>query len=121
MRKYFAFNCTRQTLVASKLELAGTAWGRLKGLIGRKAANFRPGMGLWIDPAEGIHTIGMSFPIDVAYLDADRRVIHVCHRLSPMRISAIKRKARSVIELPAGTLAATGTEVGDLLELRGQD
>jgi len=90
----------------------------MKGLLGRKPGDFTAGKGLWIVPSQGIHTIGMSFPIDVAYLDSQRRVIHICHELKPFRIAAIKAKARSVIELPAGTLAQTQTSVGDVLEIR---
>ncbi len=115
--KFSAFNCTRQTLVASRLEVASSAWSRMKGLIGRSDADFVPGMGLWIVPAEGVHTIGMSFPIDVAYLNADRRVIHVYHRLAPMRVAALKWNAQSILELPAGTLAESGTENGDLVQI----
>jgi uncharacterized protein len=114
--KYWVFNCTRQTQVVSALEVAETAWSRMKGLLGRGADKFRPGQGLWISPSEGIHTIGMSFPIDVAYLDADRRVIMTYHKLVPFRVAAVKLKAKSVLELPPGTLARSKTEVGDLLQ-----
>jgi uncharacterized protein len=117
VREYLVLNCTRQTLVASQLKVASDVWSRIKGLIGMSGADFKPGMGLWISPSEGVHTIGMSFPIDVAYLDEKKRVIHVCHKLPPMRIAALKLKAHSVIELPAGTLANSGTEVGDLLQI----
>ncbi len=113
---YCVINCTRQTLVASELEVAETAWSRMKGLIGRPAEKFQPGQGLCLAPAESIHTIGMSYPIDVAYLDANKRVIRTYHQLPPLRIAVVKLKARSILELPAGTLAQTGTEVGDLLQ-----
>jgi uncharacterized protein len=89
----------------------------MKGLLGRKAEDFPPGSGLWIVPSQGVHTIGMGFAIDVVYLDSDQRVIHLCHKLSPHRIAAIKLKARSVVELPAGTIARTQISLGDRLEL----
>jgi uncharacterized membrane protein (UPF0127 family) len=114
--KFWAFNCTRQTLLASEVELADTGWARMKGLLGRKAAEFGNGKGLWIAPSEGIHTIGMSFAIDVVYLSADYRVLRIYHRLAPFRIAAVQLKSSSVIELPAGTLARTRTQVGDLLQ-----
>ena len=121
MQRCFAFNCTRQTLLASKLELAKSAWSRLKGLIGRSPTDFKAGAGLWIEPSEGVHTIGMSFPIDVAYLDANRRVIHVYHHLAPVRVAVVKWRTRSVLELPAGTLAKSRTQVGDLIQLMCRD
>ncbi len=110
------FNCSRQTLIAWEVEVVGTAWDRMRGLIGRSPEEFRPGRGLLISPSEGIHTIGMSFPIDVVYLDSDHRVIQVYHRLRPFRFGSVRFKAKSVLELPAGTLKESRTEVGDLLQ-----
>jgi uncharacterized membrane protein (UPF0127 family) len=115
--KYRLLNRSKQTVLASEVELADTSWTRMRGLLGRKSDQFTSGKGLWIVPSQGIHTVGMSFPIDVLYLDSQRRVIHMCQRLGPFRIAALKFRARSVIELPAGTLAQTLTDVGDMLEI----
>ncbi len=112
------YNGTRNVIIASEVELAETAWKRMKGLLGRSAQGFSAGKGLWLHPAQGIHTIGMAFPIDAAYLDSQGRVLKIYHRLSPFRLAAMLPRARSILELPAGTLAATHTEVGDILELR---
>ena len=115
--KYQLLNRNRQTVLAAEVELADTSWTRMKGLLGQTAEDFRAGKGLWITPSQGVHTIGMKFPIDVVYLDSGHRVIHMSHSLRPFRIAAVKLKARSVIELPAGTLAQTQTSVGDVLEI----
>ncbi len=88
----------------------------MKGLIGRSLQEFEQGSALWIIPSDGIHTFGMRFPIDVAYLDAERRIIRLYHRLPPFRIAALSFKAKSILELPPGTLAQTKTDVGDVLE-----
>ncbi len=90
----------------------------MKGLIGRSTRDFTPGDGLWISPSQGIHTFGMRFAIDVAYLGSEGRVLKLYHRLAPYRLAAVMLRARSVLELPAGTLARTGTEVGDVLEFQ---
>ena len=116
--RYRLLNLTRNTVLASELEIADREWTRIKGLLGRHAQDFKAGKGLWIVPSQGIHTIGMSFPIDVVYLDSEHRVIHMSHSLPPFRIAAVKFKARSVVELPAGTLAQTRTFVGDVLEIQ---
>ena len=115
--KYQLLNRSKQTVLASEAELADTSWTRMRGLLGRRPDEFTSGKGLWIVPSQGVHTVGMSFPIDVLYLDSRRRVIHVCRQLAPFRIAALKMRARSVVELPAGTLAQTLTEVGDVLEI----
>ena len=111
-------NNTRQTLLASDLEVAETGWQRIRGLIGRPARNFNKGKGLWLLSCEGVHTIGMAFPIDVAYLDSDDRVVYMYQNLRPFRVGKVKWRVRSVLELPAGVLAESRTEIGDLLQFR---
>ena len=102
--------------MGSEVEPARSTWARMKGLIGRSLQEFTPGRGLWIVLSQGIHTIGMGFPIDAVYLDARGRIIRLYHSLIPGRVAALNWKTRSVLELPAGTLEKTGTQVGDLLE-----
>ena len=92
----------------------------MKGLIGRSREEFTEGQGLWIKPCHGIHTIGMSFPIDVAYLDAACRIIHIYDNLPPFRLGILKLKARSVLELAGGTLKKSGTELGDVLDIQSR-
>ena len=108
-------NDTRQFILASQLEVAETGWQRMRGLIGRSTRDFERGKGLWIPSCEGIHTIGMAFPIDAAYLDSNYQVVHMYQNLHPFRIGKVKWSAKSVLELPAGTLEESRTKVGDFL------
>lgn len=101
-----------------KAEVARTLRKRTKGLIGRSLRDFAQGCALWIVPCDGIHTFGMRFPIDAAYLDSKGQILKVYHRLAPFRIAALSFRTKSVIELPPGTLAETNTDVGDVLEFR---
>jgi uncharacterized protein len=112
-----AFNRTRQVKLASRVSRANTHWTRLRGLMGTAPEGFTPGSGLWIVPCHGVHTFAMRFPIDVAYLDSKQNVVHIEHTLKPWRIARVSRKAVSVLELPASTLASTGTEVGDAIDM----
>jgi len=59
---------------------------------------------------------GMKFALDVAFLDPDSRVLVSYRWLEPGAWTRWHRGARDALELPAGTLAATGTEDGDLVE-----
>ena len=118
MQRYTALNRSQETVLSTECEAADSGWARMKGLLGRARDEFPPGRGLWLVPANSIHTIGMSFPIDVAYLDRTGRVIHLYHSLHPFRVAAIRFRARSVLELPAGTLARTRTEIGDTVEFQ---
>ena len=89
----------------------------MRGLLGRSEEQFQFGKGLWIIPSQGVHTIGMTYPIDVIYLDSDKKVIKLCHHVLPYRFTALKLKTHSVVELPAGVLEKTQTSVGDILEI----
>lgn len=110
-----AVNRDRGTEVAGRVERADTFWTRLKGLQGRR--EFAAGEGLWIVPCRSIHTLGMTFPIDVLFLNDKLQVTAKEENLRPGRLTAIRWKARTVLELPAGTLNRTGTEVGDRIEM----
>ena len=67
-----AVNVTRGTVLATRLEVAGTGPSRNKGLLGRDG--LLPGEGLWIVPCEAVHTFFMRFPIDLVYLDRKNRI-----------------------------------------------
>jgi uncharacterized membrane protein (UPF0127 family) len=71
--------------------------------------------GLWIMPCQAVHTIGLLFPIDVIYLDDQQRVIHLIEHLGPFRISPIRIRAASVLQLPTRTIYSSNTRVGDQL------
>ena len=108
-------NRNRGTIVAEQAEEARSWWARGKGLLGRR--ELPTGAGLIIDPCSSIHTWFMAFPIDVAFVAADGRVVTTAHALRPWRLGPFARKVRYVVELPAGALASSGTVPGDYLDL----
>jgi len=59
----------------------------------------------------------MRFPIDVAFVDGDGRVVRAYHGIRPWRVSRVVRGAKAAVELPAGTLARHGVERGSRLQL----
>jgi hypothetical protein len=113
-----AFNQTRQRILATHLSIAHTHWSRLRGLLGTRADDFRNGRGLWIRPCRGVHTLAMTFPIDVIYLDRGETVVHLERNLQPWRFSPIRLQAASVLELPVNTIAETETALGDRIEIK---
>jgi uncharacterized membrane protein (UPF0127 family) len=106
-----ALNKERSAVVASRVEVADTFLKRLRGLRGRD--RMAEGSALWIVPCRGIHTRGMSFPIDALYLDREQRVVAIEQNLPPGRIASVLFRARTVLELPAGTVRRSATRVGD--------
>jgi len=103
--------------IAERLEETRGFLSRLKGLLGR--SKLEPGTGLLIHPCQGIHTVGMRFSIDALFLDRSNRVARLEHSMPPGRFVPFVPRAARVLELPAGTLAAAGVEVGDEVWLLG--
>jgi hypothetical protein len=95
------------------LEVADTGEKRNKGLLGRKS--LAPGEGLWIIPCESVHTFFMQFPIDLVYLDRKRAIKKLKNAVPAWRLSACL-SAHSILELPAGTILGSQTQLGDVLE-----
>ena len=115
--RFYVYNTTRETFVATEAKLADGYFSRLVGLLGKTRRWARPGQGLWIVPSHGVHTIGMLFAIDLVFLDRDGRVVHTEEYVRPFRISRVTLKAQSVLELPPYTVFRSGTQVGDRLEI----
>jgi uncharacterized membrane protein (UPF0127 family) len=76
-----------------------------------------PGEGMWITPCNGIHMFLMRFSIDAVFVDRRLRVVRVCAGLRPWRVVPLVLRAHSVLELPAGTVAALALERGEPLEI----
>jgi uncharacterized membrane protein (UPF0127 family) len=112
-----ARNVTRGTVIAGEVEVAGGLVGKFLGLMGRKS--LAAGHALWLPDSNGIHMFFMRFPIDALFLgrpaaDGSRPVVSVHRELRPwLGLVPLVRAAHGVLELPAGTIEASGTVVGD--------
>ncbi len=109
-----ATNATRATVLGQRIRVAETGLTRIVGLLGER--ELQPGDGLLIVPSQGVHTLGMQFPIDIAVLDDDWRVLATRRDMRPFRMTPIFWKAAAVLELPSGMLESTSTLVGDTIE-----
>jgi uncharacterized membrane protein (UPF0127 family) len=107
-------NARTGKVVAHTVEFARTRAERRRGLLGRNA--LPAGTALLLSPCNAIHTIGMRFPIDVAFIDRDGRVRHIVRSLVPSRISVCFR-AKATLECAAGQFDGHLLQVGDQLRL----
>ena len=109
-----ARNIDTGAIVADNVAVAATHAERAVGLLSR--SGLEPGEGLWIIPSRGVHTWGMRFAIDVLALDDRGVVIDRVEALKPWRIRLPRRGTAGVLELPSGTLSASGTALGHRIE-----
>ena len=116
-----AVNETRGTVLAERLAIASSLWGRFRGLMGR--ACLPPGHGLFLTGSNGIHMFFMRFPIDAVFVakpgsDGLRRVVSVHRDVRPWHgMVPLVRGADGVLELPVGAIDASGTAPGDSVRL----
>jgi uncharacterized protein len=99
--------------VLASLEVAGSLRERTRGLLGRSGLDGA----FLLRPCRSVHTLGMRFPIDVAYCDAELTVVATA-RLRPWRVAWPAAGTRAVIEAEVGAFDRWGLRPGDRLEVK---
>ena len=100
--------------VVCALEVADSASEGRSGLRARQGLD----VGLHLEGTRTVHTFGVRFPIDVAFLTSDLTVLRVAS-LKPWRVSLGGPRARSAVAAQAGSFERWGVREGDQLEVRG--
>jgi uncharacterized protein len=102
--------------VLASAEVASSRSARRNGLMGRDGLEGA----LVLDPCRWVHTLGMRFPIDVAFLDEDGCVVKTM-QMHRRRVGVPVWRAALVIEAEAGAFGRWGLHVGDVVEVRTDD
>ena len=100
--------------VLCSVEVAGTAGERARGLLGRDGLEGA----ILLPRCRSVHTLGMRFAIDVAFLGGSGEVVDLVTPMRPWRLGHLRVGARQVLEAEAGAFAAWKVTVGDVLEIR---
>jgi uncharacterized membrane protein (UPF0127 family) len=96
------YDLDQQCSVVDHLEIAEDLGTRTRGLIGHDPLD--SGQGMLIRPCRWIHTFGMSFPIDVLYVNKRWHIVAVSEHLRPGRIDRPVLQAWFVVEMAAGAI-----------------
>lgn len=100
--------------IASEVIEADTMLRKMKGLM------FAEGMdgydGLLFTRAPSIHTFFMKFPIDVLFLNKNKKIIKIIRNLKPWRLTRTYFTAYQTLELMGGALDERVKE-GDVIEV----
>ena len=106
-------NQTKNTVLVNQGKLADTFLSRLKGLLG--SPPLEKGQGLLLKHEKSVHTLFITFPIDVIYIDKDLQVIKVDGNMPPYKLGSYVAKSVYILELPVGVVQETHTAIGDQL------
>lgn len=101
-----------QALILDKVMLTTTALERMRGLLGRN--ELTDSEGLLIKPCSSIHTIGMSYPIDVIFITRDWIISKIVHNIGHFRM-AWCRQSHMVLEANTNCIARCDLEPGNVL------
>jgi hypothetical protein len=107
-------NRTRGLELASRARIADAFLARARGLL--YSPQIQPGEGLLLKPCNSIHMFGMAYAIDAIFIDAAGKIVGLVQNIQPMHISKEFPKPCDCLELPAGTISDTGTQMGDQLD-----
>ncbi len=108
-------NLTKETTLASYVEIADNPLKRMTGLLGR--VSLEQGYALVITNCSSIHMLFMKFSIDVIFVDQNKRVVGLVKNIQPFKFSPVFWKSSCAIELPAGTIESTKTQIADQLSV----
>lgn len=107
---------TDDARVLASAEIADARAARRRGLLGRDGI----AGAIVLRPCRWVHTLGMRFAIDVAFVDRDGQVIKTM-QINRHRVGVPVWRATSVIEAEAGAFARWGLRVGDRVEISERD
>lgn len=106
-------NQTRTSVLGTRVRLADSWLLRMRGFLGRPAP--AQGEGLLMTPCRAVHMYWMTYPLDVLFLDRHGKVVALYPNLRPRRRTGFHGSAEYALELPAGSIEASGTQVDDLV------
>ncbi len=103
----------REGEVLASAQMTTSLAERSRGLFGRESYEGA----MLLTHTRSVHTMGMRFALDVAFLDAELVVLEIVH-LRRWRITLPRRRGRSVLEAPGGSFERWGLRPGDRVEFR---
>ena len=103
-----------ERILAEPVELATGFFERLRGLLGRDS--MPAGSAMVIEHCCSVHTVGMSFPVDLVFLDREWRVVGIRRDVKPGRPMVCGGlRASRVVESQVGGLDLDSLGCGEKL------
>jgi uncharacterized protein len=97
-----------------RVSTAGSMRERMRGLLGHQ--RLASDEALLLVPCRSVHTFGMSFPIDILFIDRQWHVVAVHRRVPQARMLFCLRATRT-LEMSAGMADVLSIETGNRIGL----
>lgn len=113
----FVKNATRKKILASQTNICDSMLSRTKGLMfHQKIKDIAFVLAFPREQFVALHMFFVFFPIDVLFLDRRKNVVEMKKCFKPFTQYMAEKYAKYAVELPEGTINATGTKVGDKID-----
>ncbi len=110
------YNYTKEKILAENYTICRNFWSKLRGQMFRK--EIKPMLFIFEKEHRiDLHSWFVKEPIDVIFLNAAWEVVEMIHEFMPRKTYKPKQKAMFILEMPAGTIAYSDTEVGDVVHI----
>jgi uncharacterized membrane protein (UPF0127 family) len=103
----------REGAVLATAEIAQGRRHRARGLLGRDSVEGA----VVLRPCRQVHSLGMRFPIDVAFCSSEGEVLRMLE-LAPWRLTRPVWRAAFVVEAAAGAFDRWNLRPGDRVEVK---
>jgi len=109
-------NKTKKTVLAKNKKILKNNFSKAIGLILSKKIKKGFIFEFKREKLHSIHMLFVFFPIDILFLDENKKVIEIKENIKPFSFYSSKRKAKYFIELPKDTIKKTKTKLNDKID-----
>lgn len=110
-------NKTKNFVLAKNKRILTTIFSKAKGLMFSKKINDTGYIFVFSKPRKiDLHMFFVFYPIDVLFLDENKKVVEIKENLKPFTFYVSKNKAKYVVELPYRTIKNSKTNLEDFIE-----
>lgn len=119
MLKTMLSNKSKKTILARKTRFCKTPFSKSVGLMFSRRLEGKALIFIFSrEKIIPLHNLFVFYPIDVLFLDNDKKVVEIRENFRPFTFYTPKNKANYVIELPQGAVKQSKTEVDDKIEFQ---
>jgi len=106
-------NITRNTIISRRIKYCNTVFSKAIGLMFSKKKERALIFNFGKEKIISLHMLFVFYPIDVLFLNKDKKVVEIKQNFRPFTFYMPKNKAQYIIELPDGSVKRSKTKMGD--------
>jgi uncharacterized membrane protein (UPF0127 family) len=106
-------NSTKKTIISKKTKICSTILSKTIGLMFSRKQERALIFVFRKEIRESLHMFFVFYPIDVIFLNKDKKVVEIKKNFRPFAVYLPRNRAKYIIEAPAGSVKRSKTRVGD--------